>query len=279
MNNKILFLTAVLAVFMAFGIYASPALSADCEATLSSDLRLHVPVLSYGNDYYWADFNYKPQFTENIVFGLSGAGAATGDISAGCRTATLSSGDFTLHLPYLSYNGLTFKADLKYAPELGTDGESLFKVVSAEVNEFSISSTAFQHNGHLPIKYSCKGQDISPPLTILDPPSNAVSLALLMDDPDASSRPWVHWVLWNIPPTVTDIAENSTPQGALTGKNDWNENSYGGPCPPSGTHRYYFKLYALDKTLTLTQGATKSDLENAMSGHILSQTEIIALYP
>ena len=127
----------------------------------------------------------------------------------------------------------------------------------------------------IPRKYTCQGEDISPPLTIFDIPSGTKSLALINDDPDAPMGTWDHWILWDIKATAT-IAENTVP--GVQGKNSWGRNDYGGPCPPSGTHRYFFKLYALDKTLDLTEGATKAHVLKAMAGHILAQAELIGLY-
>jgi len=142
----------------------------------------------------------------------------------------------------------------------------------------TISSPAFKQNGFIPAKYTCDGVDVSPPLTITNVPTGARSLALIVDDPDAPAGAWVHWVIWNIDPATSGIAENSAPQGAVQGMNDFRKGSYGGPCPPSGTHRYFFKLYALDKTLALGPNTTKMVLQNAMEGHVLSQDMFIGLY-
>ena len=136
-------------------------------------------------------------------------------------------------------------------------------------------SPAFAHNTIIPKKYTCQGEDISPPLTISDIPEGTVSLALINDDPDAPMATWDHWLIWNIKP-VEEIKEDSVP--GTQGKNSWGRNDYGGPCPPSGTHRYFFKLYALNCELDLQQGATKAELEAAMEGHILERAELIGLY-
>lgn len=138
-----------------------------------------------------------------------------------------------------------------------------------------ITSPAFENNAPIPAKYTCQGEDISPPLAIADLPENTASLALIVDDPDAPMGIWDHWIVWNIPPT-SKIEENSAP--GTQGKNGWGRNDYGGPCPPSGTHRYFFKLYALDTELNLKKGATKAELEAAMEGHILQRAEAIGLY-
>ncbi|MBF0505856.1 MAG: YbhB/YbcL family Raf kinase inhibitor-like protein [Nitrospirae bacterium] len=141
-----------------------------------------------------------------------------------------------------------------------------------------ISSTAFPDNGNIPSKYTCDGTDINPPLFIENVPQEAKSLVLIVDDPDAPMGTWVHWVVWNISPRTKEIKENDSPQGASFGLNDFRKKSYGGPCPPSGTHRYFFKLYALDTALDLPAGAKKGDVEKAMKGHIISQTQTIGLY-
>ena len=139
----------------------------------------------------------------------------------------------------------------------------------------NITSSAFQHNQMIPKKYTCQGEDINPPLDIAGIPSGAKSLVLIVDDPDAPMKTWVHWVVFDIPVTQT-IAENSIP--GKQGYNDFGRNDWGGPCPPSGTHRYFFKIYALDSTLNLKEGSKKQEVEKAMQGHLLGQAELIGLY-
>ncbi|NWF52623.1 MAG: YbhB/YbcL family Raf kinase inhibitor-like protein [Nitrospirae bacterium] len=154
-------------------------------------------------------------------------------------------------------------------------------VMGKEVTKMTglkISSPVFENNGYIPQKYTCDGMDINPPLLIENVSEKAKSLALIIDDPDAPVGIWVHWVLWNIDPKTKDIKEDSVPKGASQGLNDFRKHDYGGPCPPSGTHRYFFKLYALDTTLNLSSNAKKADLEKAMKGHIIEQTQIIGLY-
>ncbi|AFZ45601.1 phospholipid-binding protein, PBP family [Halothece sp. PCC 7418] len=138
-----------------------------------------------------------------------------------------------------------------------------------------LTSPVFENNGIIPQKYTCQGNNINPPLMIRNIPNGTVSLALIIDDPDAPMKTWDHWVMWNIKP-VAEIPENS----ALgeQGKNSWGNNHYGGPCPPNGTHRYFFKLYALDCDLNLSRKATKLDLEAAMENHILESVNLIGLY-
>lgn len=138
-----------------------------------------------------------------------------------------------------------------------------------------ISSSAFEHNTSIPAKYTCQGEDISPPLKIKDIPDKTESLVLIMDDPDAPNGTWDHWVVFNIHP-VNEIKEGESP--GYEGKNSWGKNMYGGPCPPSGTHRYFFKVYALDCKLTLDPSATKKDVESHMEGHVLESAELIGLY-
>jgi len=148
---------------------------------------------------------------------------------------------------------------------------------------FSITSAAFKEGEMIPQKYACDGQNISPPLKWNSVPSNVKSLALIVDDPDAPAGIWVHWVIFNIPPAMTELSENvpakdSLPDGALQGKNSSRDIGYEGPCPPGGTHRYYFKLYALDTTLKLSSGITKADLLKAMEGHIVAQAQLMGRY-
>jgi Raf kinase inhibitor-like YbhB/YbcL family protein len=146
------------------------------------------------------------------------------------------------------------------------------------MSTFAISSRAFKPAGRIPEKYTCDGEDMSPPLSISSVPVDARSLALVVDDPDAPAGTWVHWVVWNIPPTAKEIPENSLPPGTEQGLNDFRRREYGGPCPPSGTHRYFFKVYALDAALDLKTGSNKTALEHAMKGHILAQAELVGLY-
>lgn len=154
--------------------------------------------------------------------------------------------------------------------------------------EFLIASHAFQPQGDIPTKYTCEGQDISPPISWSNVPKEAKSLSLIVDDPDARDpddpkmKNYVHWVLYNIPITANGlkggITEKELPEGTVQGKNDWGKTGYGGPCPPSGKHRYYFKLYALDTVLPNLHEPTKAALEKAMSGHILSETQLMGTY-
>jgi len=151
----------------------------------------------------------------------------------------------------------------------------------------SIISSAFTQGGKIPRKYTCEANDSSPPLAWSGAPEGTKSLALIVDDPDAPDpakpqRVYVHWVLYNIPPASTGIGDGGSksglPAGTITGTNDFGNLGYGGPCPPIGRHRYFFKLYALDTTLNLSPGKTKKDLEGAMQGHILGQAELMGTY-
>lgn len=144
--------------------------------------------------------------------------------------------------------------------------------------ELSISSPVFENNGSIPGKYTCDGMDVNPPLKIDNVPSEAKSLALIVDDPDAPRGIWVHWVVWNIDPKTEEIREDTVPKDSVQGINDFEKRDYGGPCPPSGTHRYFFKLYALDSLLNFSSDAGKAGLEKAMEGHILAQAQIVGLY-
>lgn len=151
----------------------------------------------------------------------------------------------------------------------------------------SLTSSAFAAGQSIPTKYTCEGEDVSPPLAWSGVPANAKSLALIVDDPDAPDpnapqRVWVHWVLYNIPVATTSLAEAAggkhMPAGATEGTNDWTRSGYGGPCPPIGRHRYFFKLYALDASLPAGKPLTKAALETAMKSHILAQAELMGTY-
>ena len=140
-----------------------------------------------------------------------------------------------------------------------------------------LTSPAFVDAGNIPSKYTCEGENISPPLEISDLPDNAVSLALIMDDPDAVVGTFVHWVVWNIPKDTKNIQEGSEPEG-VQGITGFGRIGYGGPCPPSGTHNYKFKLYALNKKLDLKQSSRKRDLEQAMRGYIIEDVVLTGKY-
>ena len=143
--------------------------------------------------------------------------------------------------------------------------------------ELSLESSAFSAGGEIPRKYGYKNDNTSPPLKISNVPSDAKSLALIMDDPDAVAavgKLWVHWVIWNIDPQTTQIEEGKKPNGAIEGKTDFGEIGYGGPAPPDKKHTYVFKLYALDSNLDVKEGATKAEVEEAMKDHIISHAEL-----
>ena len=139
-------------------------------------------------------------------------------------------------------------------------------------------SPVFTENGKISPEYTCDGKDISPPLKVENIPEKTRSLALIVDDPDAPGGTWVHWVVWNIPPSTAEMPSGSVPKGAMQGLNSFKTTKYGGPCPPSGSHRYYFKMYALDTDLSLPGRTTKADLERAMSGHVLAEAQTMGRY-
>ncbi len=141
-----------------------------------------------------------------------------------------------------------------------------------------IKSPAFKNKQSVPAKYTCDGENISPPLEISGVPEQAKSLVLISDDPDAPAGTWVHWIIWNINPDIKQIPENSTPSGAVEGITSFEKSGYGGPCPPSGSHRYFFKLYALDTKLDLNSSAKIKDLQTAIKKHILDKAELIGSY-
>lgn len=155
--------------------------------------------------------------------------------------------------------------------------------VVVDVEPLELSSSAFAHEAPIPVKYSCDGENISPPLAWSDPPEGTMSFALINDDPDAPVGTWIHWVLYNIPGNTRALGEAIPAQAELAdrslhGENSWGRFDYGGPCPPSGTHRYFFKLYALDTILDLGAGADKEILLATMEGHILAEAELMGTY-
>ncbi|MFA7269628.1 MAG: YbhB/YbcL family Raf kinase inhibitor-like protein [Sterolibacterium sp.] len=151
----------------------------------------------------------------------------------------------------------------------------------------NLTSSAFSHNGMIPARYTCDGQNVSPPLSWSDLPAGTKSLLLIVDDPDAPdpSAPkmtWVHWLVYNLPPSLSGLPEgastNALPAVTLQGLNDWQRAGYGGPCPPIGTHRYFHKLYSLDTLLPDSKNLSKAALEKAMQGHVIAHTELIGRY-
>jgi Raf kinase inhibitor-like YbhB/YbcL family protein len=144
---------------------------------------------------------------------------------------------------------------------------------------FELASSAFGSGAEIPSKYTCEGSDVAPALSWSGAPAGTKSFALVMDDPDAPRGTWVHWVVVDLPPSATSLPEGGQlPQGARSGTNSWNRTGYGGPCPPSGRHRYFFELYALDTLLRQLAKPTKEQLEGAMNGHILAQAQLMGTY-
>ena len=141
-----------------------------------------------------------------------------------------------------------------------------------------ITSSAFSEGGAIPDKYAKDEQNVNLPLRIEGAPADTKSLLLIMDDPDAPVGLFTHWLVWNIDPKTTEIAENSVPTGAVQGTNDYPNLGYGGPQPPSGTHRYFFKIFALDRTLDLKSGAKRKEVDAAMRGHVIAQGELMGRY-
>ena len=150
-----------------------------------------------------------------------------------------------------------------------------------------LRSSAFSHNGEIPGRHTCQGDDVSVPLAWSGAPAATKSFVLIVDDPDAPDpaaprMTWVHWVLYNLPPTASALKEGvrsaDLPKGTLEGLNDWKRTGYGGPCPPIGRHRYFHKLYALDSALPAMETPTKAELEQAMKGHVLEKAELIGTY-
>jgi len=147
----------------------------------------------------------------------------------------------------------------------------------------TLTSPSFEEGEMIPVQYTCDGKNISPALNWKNIPDSTKSLALIVEDPDAPGQTWIHWVLYNIPPSVTELPENTSADkklknGAVNGTSSFRKLGYGGPCPPSGTHRYFFRIYALNTMLNLDPGATKTELVDAMKGHILSEGQLMGRY-
>ena len=150
-------------------------------------------------------------------------------------------------------------------------------------SQMKITSTAFEHEGMIPVKYSCKGEDVSPPLKWEGAPEGTKSFVLINDDPDAPIGVWDHWILFNIPSSVTELPEAvpARPEladGSRHGRNSWGRYDYGGPCPPRGIHRYFFKLYAIDTMLDMKPGARKKEILKAIESHTLAKAELMGRF-
>lgn len=156
----------------------------------------------------------------------------------------------------------------KQQPSAPVQPKSMLKLLSPD----------FENNGLIPKKYTCDGQNINPALEISNVLEAAKSLVLIIDDPDAPGGTWNHWIVFNIDPAVKEINEESVPSGGVLGTNDFGKPEYGGPCPPSGVHRYFFRIYALDTVLNIPPGAERNALEKAMENHILDQGELVGQY-
>jgi len=165
----------------------------------------------------------------------------------------------------------------------GTPTLSVSGPEGGQATPIELTSNAFRHGEPIPRKYTCNGEDISPPLRWSDPPQDTRSFALVADDPDAPVGTWVHWVLFNLPAQARELPEDistnaNLADGSRHGRNGWGRLGYGGPCPPRGTHRYVFKLYALDAVLDLAAASSKEQLLQAMEGHIIGYTELVGTY-
>jgi Raf kinase inhibitor-like YbhB/YbcL family protein len=179
------------------------------------------------------------------------------------------------------------RTDKDTAPVALTSASTGDSAMSVHTSSLQLTSTAFKQGGAIPARYTCEGDDSSPPLAWAGAPAGTKSFALVVDDPDAPDpakpqRVWVHWVVYNLPVNVTGLAENASrqglPKGAALGKNDFGKSVYGGPCPPIGRHRYFFKLYALDTELTGLSSPNKADLTRAIQGHVLANAELMGTY-
>jgi len=168
------------------------------------------------------------------------------------------------------------ESEMDTVDQTETDSSNISNISSSQIS-MKISSPAFGPNESIPSKYTCDGENVNPPLQFQDIPDGTKSLVLIVDDPEAAAGIWVHWLVWNISPEISQIEENSVPANAIQGTTSFERADYGGPCPPE-EHSYFFKLYALDVELDLESAKEKKDLEAAMNGHILEKTELIGLY-
>jgi Raf kinase inhibitor-like YbhB/YbcL family protein len=179
------------------------------------------------------------------------------------------------YVPTVQREGKTMKKAITWAAMVVLI--TIMSLVAAGEAKMKITSSAFQQGGNIPSKFTCDESDTSPPLQVTGIPSNAKTLVLIADDPDAPGGLFTHWLVWNIPAQTNSIAEGSAPKG-VHGTNDFGKSGYKGPCPPPGTHRYSFKIFALDRELDLRSGAKRSQLDAAMKGHVIAQGELVGRY-
>jgi len=211
----------------------------------------------------FAGFGCKPEVSEKTIEINQSANEEKTDTSASSETGPPET---------------TIATQTSQSEDESVETSSLQEDTVKEDLVLKIESPAFANNEKIPSKYTCDGENINPALNITGVPEDAVSLVLIVDDPDAPGGTWVHWTVFNISPDTTLISENSAPDGAKEGVTDFGTSGYNGPCPPSGTHRYFFKLFALDTTLELDSNATTNDIMKAIENHIIGSAEIIGTY-
>lgn len=182
-------------------------------------------------------------------------------------------------MTYLLMSAILVSACTPSAPAASESNDPL-GIPTDVVASIALTSTAFTNGQPIPERYTCNGENISPALSWGEPPAGTQSFALIVDDPDAPGGTWDHWIFFNISASIRSLPEafpsgDTFPDGSMGGRNGWGNTGYGGPCPPSGTHRYFFRLYALDEMLAISAGASRGELEKAMFGHILAQGELM----
>jgi Raf kinase inhibitor-like YbhB/YbcL family protein len=186
-------------------------------------------------------------------------------------------GDTKRHAPKIVLFGLALAAAAGVG-YLVRHKQSALKKETAMSVALRLTSPAFDNGERIPVRYTCKGDNVSPPLEFSGIPTDAQSLALILHDPDAPSGDYLHWAIWNIHPGITNIPEGAVPIGAVEGKNDFGDTGYGGPCPPSGTHRYEFDAYALDANLKLPAGSERSKVMQAIEDHTIAETKLVGSF-
>jgi len=183
-----------------------------------------------------------------------------------------------LALLYLSYLSLyKEKTNLSRKNKI-IESKNELNVKQKNKLDMKITSPVFSNYAKIPEKYTCDGENINPPLKFIDVPKESKSLVLIVDDPDAPTKTWVHWVVYNIDPNTAEVKENSLPKNGVLGMTDFGQPGWGGPCPPSGSHRYFFKLYALDAILDVPEGITKQQLLERMKEHVIEQAQLVGIY-
>ena len=264
---------ASLLIVIGMVVMASESGYAQC-GSIDQNLTINLPYIEVIGQTYALTLDYyvNPEDPSGFYWQLGSLLSSPGEgISA------IVDDSLNIDIPCIDVDGTKYRVILAYSV-ISSEPAGYYWKFSSIFPSMELTSSAFQYGDYIPTLYTCDSMGISPPLSISEIPAGTVSLALILDDPDAPSGDWVHWLVWNIDPGTTAIPQDSVPAGAIQGKTSSGAQSYGPPCPPSGTHRYFFKLYALDTSISLPASSGKTQLVSAMQGHIITSAELMGLY-